>query len=219
MSNEITLSDRAAYLPAPTQDALNALQESPEKYYADITPIKADEPLTEATPTLAQIQRGIGAPNARLAVSVALLELSEWFNVQKNLTNAQIAMIAEMIIEAHWDLSLNEIKGVFRNKMRTARLFGKLDGSDILSWLDEYKTESMAAVQRIRDAEAKEYSESKDAIPYEEWSKGKKEEENYIARRLQGHGCFTPDQKRQKELDFYKWKTEEYLPSKGITEK
>lgn len=217
MQNEIT-KGKDSMLPAKTQDALNALRQSPEKYYDALTPIKADESLTDETPTLAQIQRGLGAPGAKLAVSVALLELSEWFNVQKNLTDRQIAMIAEMIIEVHWDLSLNEIKGVFRDKMRNAKLYGKLDGSDIMGWLDDYKQESMAAVQAIRDAEAYDFSQSSEAIGYEEWSKRIPEGENYIAKGFKNVPVVTPEQHRQKDLDFYKWKIE-YLKSKGITPK
>ena len=205
-------------LPAKTQDALNALRESPERYYAALTPIKADEELTDATPTLAQIQRGLGAPGARLAVSVALLELSEWFNVQRNLTDRQIAMIADMIVEVHWDLSLNDIKGFFQKMMRTAKLYGKLDGSDILQWLDEYKQECITAKQKRLEQEAKQYTPSSKAITYEEWCAKTPKEKNYLANGRFGKAQPTDGERDRKEAEFQRFR-KEYLRNKGIEPK
>lgn len=219
MPNEIIPLNPNANLPAKVMSELNALRMSPERYYEGLIPIKADQPLTDTTPTLANIQQGLGAPGAKLAVSVALLELAEWYNVQHNLTDRQIAMIAEMILEVHWDLSLNDIKGCFQKKMRTAKLYGKLDGSDILGWLDEYKQECIEAKQRRLEEEAREFAPSEKPITYEEWSKNKKPEENYIARESEiGKPRLTPEQQRQKDLDFFKFRTE-YLINKGITPK
>lgn len=218
MSNEITLSDKAAMLPARMQGELLKISKSPKRYYAGLTPAKTTDPLTDSTPTLSQIHRGLGTPLAMMAVSESLKDLKAWFNVKLNLNADQIAMIAEMILEVHWDLSLNDIKGVFREKMRNAKLYGKLDGSDIMGWLDDYKRESIAAVQAIRDAEAKESAPSAEAITYEEWSKRIPEDENYIAKGFRNVPVVTPEQQRQKDLDFFKWRTE-YLMSKGITPK
>lgn len=217
MSNEIT-KGKGAMLPARMQGELLKISKSPKQYYAELTPAKATDPLTDSTPTLSQIHRGLGTPLAMKAVSESLMELKAWFNVKMNLNPDQIAMIAEMILEVHWDLSLNEIKGVFRDKMRNAKLYGKLDGSDIMGWLDDYKRESMAAVQAIRDVEAKESTPSAEVVTYEEWSKGIPEGENYIAKGFKGVPVVTPEQQRQKDLDFFKWRTE-YLKSKGITPK
>ncbi len=206
-------------LPARTQDVLNALRESPERYYDALTPAKADEPLTDATPTLARIQQGLGAPGARLAVSVALLELSEWFNVQKNLTDRQIAMVADMIVKVHWDLSLNDIKAVFEEKKQTAKLFGKLDGSDIMGWIADYKAECIAARQRRLDEEWRETSPSGNAITFEEWCARTPKELNYLANgRAVARPRPTEDEMREKEADFQRFRRE-YLKSKGIEPK
>lgn len=217
MQNEITKGN-GPMLPAKTQDALNALRESPERYYAALTPAKADEPLTDATPTLARIQQGLGAPGARLAVSVALLELSEWFNVQRNLTDRQIAMIADMIVEVHWDLSLNDIKGCFQKMMRTAKLYGKLDGSDILQWLDDYKQECMEAKRKRLEQEDKQFKPSGKPITYEEWCAKTPKEKNYLANGRFGKAQPTDGERVRKEAEFQRFRRN-YLKSKGIEPK
>ena len=217
MHNEITKGNPAS-LPARTQDELNALRASPERYYAALTPAWPDEPLSDTTPTLARIQHGLGAPGARLAVSVALLELSEWFNVQRNLTDRQMAMIAEMIIEVHWDLSLNDLKACFQQKMRTAKLYGKLDGSDILGWLDEYKQECMEAKRKRLEQESKSFAPSDKPITYEEWCARTPKERNYLANGRLGRITPTDEERDRKEAEFQHFRRE-YLKSKGITPK
>ncbi len=220
MPNEITLSDKARQFPVKTQEALWELKTSPQQYYAALVPAKATDPLTDTTPTLAKIQSGLGESWALLAVSVAITELRNFFNVQSNMNEDQIALTAELIVETYWDLSLNDIKGVFRRKMKTAKLYGKLDGSDILGWLEEYKQECVASVQEQREREAREYEPSTHPITYEEWSKNKKPEENFFALepKIGKPHRLTPEQQRQKDLDFFKFRTE-YLISKGITPK
>lgn len=217
MQNEITKGGDSM-LPARTQDEFLKISKSPKLYYAELTPAKATDPLTDSTPTLSQIHRGLGTPLAMKAVSEPLMELRAWFNVQNNLNADQIAMIAEMILEVHWDLSLNDIKGCFQKMMRTAKLYGKLDGSDIMGWLDEYKAECITAKQGALESEGMASEQSSEAVSYEEWSKRIPEYENYIAKGFKGVSIVTPEQQRQKDLDFYKWKIE-YLKSKGITPK
>lgn len=218
MSNEITKS-KGAMLPAQMQDELLKISKSPKQYYAALTPIKAETPLTDATPTLSRIHRELGTPLAMMAVSEALMELKAWFNVKMNLNADQIAMIAEMILEVHWDLSLNDIKGCFREKMRNARLYGKLDGSDIMGWLDDYKSECIVAVQAMRDAEAREFTPSENAVSFDEWCKSRPQEGNYLAYGRTGKPPLTKEEEEKKKADFLRWKNEEYLPSKGITPK
>ena len=217
MSNEITKGN-PLNLPERTQDELLKISKSPKQYYAELTPVKATDPLTDSTPTLSQIHRRLGTPLAMMAVSESLMELKAWFNVKMNLNPDQIAMIAEMILEVHWDLSLNDIKAVFREKMCNAKLYGKLDGSDIMGWLDEHKQRCITAKQGALESEGKDYMQSPEAVSYEEWSKHIPEDENYIAKGFRSVPVVTPEQQRQKDLDFFKWKTE-YLKSKGITPK
>ena len=217
MSNEIT-KGKEAMLPARMQDELLKISKSPKQYYAELIPVMATDPLTDSTPTLSQIHRGLGTPLAMMAVSESLKDLKAWFNVKMNLNPDQIAMIAEMILEVHWDLSLNDIKAVFREKMRNAKLYGKLDGSDIMGWFDEYKQRCITAKQGALESEGKNYTQSSEAVSYEEWSKRIPEDENYIAKGFRNVPVVTPEQQRQKDLDFFKWRTE-YLMSKGITPK
>ncbi|MDE6649772.1 MAG: hypothetical protein K2K45_07565 [Muribaculaceae bacterium] len=217
MSNEIS-KGKAAMLPARMQGELLKISKSPKQYYAGLIPVKADEPLTDSTPTLSQIHRGLGTPLAMMAVSESLMDLKVWFNVKMNLNPDQIAMIAEMILEVHWDLSLNDLKGCFQKMMRTAKLYGKLDGSDILQWLDEYKQECITAKQKRLEEEDKQFKPSDKPITYEEWCAKTPKEKNYLANGRFGKAQPTDEERDRKEAEFQRFRRN-YLKSKGIEPK
>lgn len=139
MKNEIAKRINAN-LPAVTRQELTALMESPERYYSALPPAKISDPHTESTPSLGKIKRSLPEECAMMIVSVALMEVRDWFNTSGNLSDSQIAMLAEMIIDRFYDYSLNEIKAVFRRKMSEGKVY-RIDGNVIMGWLSEYDLE------------------------------------------------------------------------------
>lgn len=107
------------------------------------------------TPTLAVIKNQTSLADVRALLYIAICEVCDFFNVGKNMTDTQVALTADLIIESYWHLKLEEIKFCFRRAMRREKLYDRLDGNIILGWLDEYDAE--------RTEEAIKQSENDDA--------------------------------------------------------
>lgn len=192
------------------------IKESPPQYYNAIPVAHPDDPPSDLCPPLARIKAYLGETMTLLAIGVALHELREWFNVRLNLTDTQIAMIGEMILDEYWDLTLADIKAVFREKMRTAHLYGALDGSMIMQWLDEYKRQTIEAAKRMREV-SEPIEPSAGAVSFKEWIESKPEQERDNIRALFQNPVktLTDEQQRAKEIEFLKYKAQ-YLKRSGI---
>lgn len=138
MTTELT--KRKAQLPALMKSELLTIRNSPGPYYVELRPERINDVRPAHVPTLGQICRENGFANALAAVSWAIYELSEWFNVKNNITTEQVSMTAELILDhpLFADLTLANIKACFRQKMMDAKLYDRLDGSIIIGWLREF---------------------------------------------------------------------------------
>ncbi len=106
------------------------------------------------TPTLAKIKNSASETEARALLYIAVCEVCDFFNVGKNMTDTQIALTVDLILESFWHLKLEEIKYCFRRAMTRERLFDRLDGNIIIGWLREYDTERTEESMRLSDREA-----------------------------------------------------------------
>lgn len=109
------------------------------------------------TPTLAKIKNEISLDYARALLSIAVCEVCDFFNVGKNMSDTQVAVTVDLILESFWYLRLEEIKYCFRRAMRRERLYDRLDGNIIIGWLAEYdaeRTEEAIRISEQREAEA-----------------------------------------------------------------
>ena len=104
-------------------------------------------------PTVALLKRKTSLTSARALISLAICEVCDFFNVGKNMNDAQVAMTADLIIDTYWYLKLEEIKYCFRRAMRTEKLFDRLDGSIILGWLADYDRERTETAIQLSVAE------------------------------------------------------------------
>lgn len=103
------------------------------------------------TPTLARIKNEVSLDDARALLSIAVCEVCDFFNVGKNMNNTQIALTVDLIIERFWYFKLEEIKYCFRRAMMREKLFDRLDGNIIISWLREYDAERTDEAMRLSD--------------------------------------------------------------------
>ena len=101
------------------------------------------------TPTIAKIKNETSLTEVRALLSIAICEVCDFFNVGKNMNDKQIAFTADLIIEQYWYLKLEEIKYCFHRAMRQERLYDRLDGNIILSWLADYDAQRAEAAINI----------------------------------------------------------------------
>lgn len=106
------------------------------------------------TPTLAKIKNSASETEARALLFIALCEVCDFFNVGKNMSDTQVAVTADLILETYWYMKLEEIKFCFRRAMQREKLFDRLDGNIILGWLRDYDTERTEQAMRLSDQEA-----------------------------------------------------------------
>lgn len=106
------------------------------------------------TPTLAKIKNSASETDARALLYIAICEVCDFFNVGKNMSDTQVALTVDLILESYWYMKLEEIKYCFHRAMRREKLFDRLDGNIILGWLKEYDAERTE--EAIRKSEQRE---------------------------------------------------------------
>lgn len=103
------------------------------------------------TPTLAKIKNEISLADARALLSIAVCEVCDFFNVGKNMSDTQVAITVDLILEEYWYLKLEEIKYCFRRAMRREKLYDRLDGNIIMGWLEQYDAERTEEAVRLSE--------------------------------------------------------------------
>ena len=125
------------------------------------------------TPTLAKIKNEVSLADIRALISIAVCEVCDFFNVGKNMNDAQIALTVDLIIGRFWYFKLEEIKYCFRRAMMREKLFDRIDGNIIIGWLRDYDSERTEEAMRLSDQrESQELNEPKErpgAISYEQY--------------------------------------------------
>ena len=90
----------------------------------------------------------LGRAEVTLIIRVLLVNVNDAFNV-KGLSEYQIKEIAEEIIEDYADiLYIDELIYIFKKAKKDAKIFGKIDGSDIYGWLKEYDKAKMSQIYK-----------------------------------------------------------------------
>lgn len=177
------------------------------------------------TPTLAKIKNSASETDARALLYIALCEVCDFFNVGKNMSDTQIALTADLIIESYWYMKLEEIKFCFRRAMRREKLFDRLDGNIILGWLKEYDTERTEEAMRKSDQEALQiqYQQqpSQGAVSFEQyidslWNLAYYADPEAVEKladlqELTATMPLSPEQQHEKELNFKKYFYQQYL--------
>lgn len=103
----------------------------------------ADSQREKGALTVLNLNKDMNRAEALLAISIAILEVKDWFNVKGNMTDKQVKMTAELILDHpnFYDLSIGNIKACFREKMMSEKLYDRLDGNIIIGWLKQFKSD------------------------------------------------------------------------------
>lgn len=113
------------------------------------TMIKSD------SPNLATIKNRASRADAQALISLAICEVCEFYNVKQSMSDVQIAMTADLILERFWYLKLEEVKKCFRDAIVNEKVYERLDGSVFLGWLAKYDTERTNIAADISENEDK----------------------------------------------------------------
>ena len=113
------------------------------------TMIKSD------SPNLATIKNRASRADAQALISLAICEVCEFYNVKQSMSDVQIAMTADLILERFWYLKLEEVKKCFRDAIVNEKVYERLDGSVFLGWLAKYDTERTNIAVDISENEDK----------------------------------------------------------------
>ena len=128
------------------------------------------------TPTLAKIKTEASETDLRALLSSALCEVCDFFNVGKNMNDRQIALTVDLIIDRFWDFKLEEIKFCFRRAMMSEKVYDRIDGNVIISWLIDYDIErSVVVAQLAEEAEKQKYDspeQDPDAVSFDDFVAG-----------------------------------------------
>lgn len=231
MTNEITIRQTASTLPAPLRNELQIIRTSPKQYYDVLKPERVSDLRPDNAPILSQIKRENGFGNAITVLTLAIHEVKEWFNVKCNLNPDQEAMTAEMILDDDnlYDLTLANIKACFRQHIKSAKLYDRLDGNIIINWLREFKSEMANHCETVREGAERENlrvqdkSQSINTVSLEAYismlearvANGDDEAKKTLERYRKIGTIPTENGKRRKDAEFARFKIA-YLKSKGI---
>lgn len=174
------------------------------------------------TPNLWQIRRLMGEVKTKAVVIYALAWLSELVNVERNLTEAQVGEIAADVIEEYGYLKVEEVKYILKTAVRENKLFGRLDYAVVMKWVEDYSSVRTGHCIEISDQEATQEANqmviSPDAVSFDDYlaslrdkagngDKNAKEMLDEIERMSQMPKMLSAEEKHQKKLEFFKWKT------------
>lgn len=225
MNNEIARFNNAPNLPAEVSTEIRLLTTSPADYLKNlpIERIDAERPINAIT--LSHMKRGIDRMRQILYIEMMIIEVNDFFNVRGNMNDAQIELTAQLILDnpGFYDLTLGNIKACFRHKMATVKLYDRLDGNIIIGWLREFKSDMADWCENVnicREIAFREEEDSGDsgAITHTAYlgmlearaNDGDKEAQKILADYKSRSKITSIDEKRKKDLEFFKHK-QEYL--------
>lgn len=178
---------------------------------------------------LSQLARTLKREQLILYLCMMLIEVNDFFNVKGNMNSKQIQLTAELIADnpGFYDLTLGNVKACFRHCMATKKLYDRLDGNLIIGWLREFKSEMADHCENVvsgNEAAARREELSGDAgaishATYMAMLEARVNDGDADAARIldayrERSKTVSPEEKRQKDMEFMKFK-HEYLKKHG----
>nr|WP_288747444.1 hypothetical protein [uncultured Phocaeicola sp.] len=139
MGNELILSPQE-------ENRLVVLKTSPEKYCETLRPKKVEDVFLSNEPAIGTIIRKLGEPQARAILVILIADALAFFNVVNTMSDTQVAMTVDLIIEEYPYMKTDDFKLCFKNamKMKYGESYNRIDGQVIMGWLREYNKERCA---------------------------------------------------------------------------
>lgn len=138
----------------------------PDQYYKKLNPKKVEDVFLSFEPSIGTIIKECGEVKARAAVVYLLADALEFFNASDTMSDVQVAMTVDLIIEEYPYMKTDDIKLCFKNamKMKYGKLYTRIDGQIIMGWFLEYNKERCAVADNQSWSEHKAHK-SDDSKP------------------------------------------------------
>lgn len=124
-------------------------------------------------PTIGAINRQYGIDFTQAYIEGWIVNIREFINVGKKMTDVQTQETAILIIENYPVLKISDINLIFKRAKlgKFGQFYDRLDGQLLLGWFDTYFNERCQAAANISMREADKYKESGRTETFEEITK------------------------------------------------
>lgn len=115
--------------------------------------------LNSNLPTLGEINRRFGFDFTQAYIEGWIINLREFINVGKKMTDQQTQDTAILILDNYSSLKISDINLIFKRAKlgKFGGLYDRLDGQLILSWFEQYFNERCEAAANISMREADKF--------------------------------------------------------------
>ena len=124
-------------------------------------------------PSLASINKQYGYDFTQAYIEGWIVNLREFINVGKKMTDNQTQETAMLILDEYFNLTIADINMVFKNaKMgKYGAMYDRLDGQMILSWFEKHLNSRCAAAAELSMREADQYKGNSRGISFDQAQK------------------------------------------------
>lgn len=102
-------------------------------------------------PSLAKINKEFGQTGVRAAVAYLISEALEFFNASNTMSDTQVALTVDLIIEEYPYFKTDDVKLALRNamKMKYGQIYNRIDGQVIMGWMQDYNRERCTVADMV----------------------------------------------------------------------
>jgi len=195
------------------------------QYWQDLEIEKVNDSFSPESITLSRLRRGTSREFSLMFLVAVINEVCDFFNVGKNMNPNQVAFTAEMILDhpGFYDLTLGNIKACFRDNMMKTKLYDRLDGSIIIQWLREFKSEMADYCESVHIENSQKMKKEENAVSFAEYmellankiSDGDEKAKEMLTIIEKQKRIPKPEDMKKKEEGFRRFKLE-YLKEKNL---
>lgn len=178
MENEIAIIE---HLPQTRQQAVTLLKASPMQYWVSINPRTIQDVFNAPAVGLATIRNEVGEKKLQAMMVKWLNSFIRFYSTNGTMDAIQVADTINLIIDAYPHYTMYDFKLFFKLAKlgNYGDVYGRIDGSIILSWLKKYDLQRDTAAMESSIKEQEQYKELGKKAPargmfYEEYLKLKK---------------------------------------------
>ena len=148
--------------------ALDRYEISPARLWGQLNPKNLEDIIISKRKGISGIVKDLGRDRGELYVKAllteAIIDLSEFFNVQNNFSERQVVSTVNIIREKYYYFKPDDFKLCFKEAMKGTygKVYNRLDGSLIMEWLESYETERVSFFEGKSDHQAYRDKEVRD---------------------------------------------------------
>ena len=158
MENEITI---IGHLPQTRQQAVTLLKTSPMQYWESINPRTMQDVFQAPAVGLATIRKEIGEQKLQAIMVKWLNSFISFYSTNGTMDAYQVADTINLIIDAYPYYTMYDFKLFFKLAKigYYGEVYGRIDGSVILSWLRKYDIQRDTEAMELSIKEQEQYTE------------------------------------------------------------